>query len=148
MYVLTIYLMQAQAGGWTSTNECKQKLNKHKWPKWARMRANEHEWEWAEVKRAQPGSGDKHQHKQPQASTSEGQTIATGCQGQMRVGEREGVNMNKGGRVRMKAGEQWQQQQQQQLQQWVLPPILIFFNNFIFHLVSMNGSHLLISPPP
>ena len=29
MYVLTIYLMQAQAGGWTSTNECKQKPNKH-----------------------------------------------------------------------------------------------------------------------
>ena len=55
MYMLIIHLIQAQVRGWTSTNECKQKLNKHKWPQ-----TSTNEGKQADDKWVRPGSGDKH----------------------------------------------------------------------------------------
>jgi len=61
IYVLTIYLIQAQVRGWTSTNECKQKPNKHQQPKWAQTRANEHEWARTKAKQAQTNQNNHEQ---------------------------------------------------------------------------------------
>ena len=62
MYVLTIYLIQVQARGWTSTND----------PKQVQMRANKHD----------QAAGTSTKHKQPQVSMSKSQTSMTRWQGQ------------------------------------------------------------------
>ena len=50
-----------------------------------RTRANEHGRPCAGVKRARPGSGDKHRAQTTPASTSEGQTSATRWRGQVQA---------------------------------------------------------------
>ena len=84
MNVLTICLIQAQAGGWTSTNDpnkCKRKLNKHKLPKQAQTRTSSQTSrtrQWGQAP-AQTTPGEHEQRP----------TSVTRCQDRTRVGERE-----------------------------------------------------------